>query len=75
MQELRECRAKEVEAGLQKYEKFAGIFGRMVEFIRKEMADQSGIWKPTFAIDTENSFHKYLRDNHQMSMAQFMELE
>jgi hypothetical protein len=67
-------RAKEVEAGVQKYEKFAGIFGRMAGFIRKGMAEQTGIWSPTFAEDTEKSFHKYLLDNHQMSMAQFMEL-
>ena len=67
-------REKEVEAGLQKYEKFAGIFGSMAGFIRNGMAEKSGIWKPTFAEDTKESYHKYLRVKHQMSMDQFMEL-
>jgi hypothetical protein len=68
-------REKEVQAGLQKYEKFADIFGRMAVFIRTCKTEQSGIWKPSFATDIAESFYKYLEDNHNMTMEQFMHID
>lgn len=67
-------RKEEVKAGLQKYETFAEIFGRMAGFIRNSMAEESGIWKSTFKTATEKSFSKYLMDNHNLTMEQFLQI-